>query len=240
MCLLLYRFQCRQLVEYGLKRCSPIAFSRSGELFAAVEGNSFTITIMCLHSGNIKCKLSGHGSPVTALSWSDGDRTLCSTCTGGACLFWDCDTHQRLQQIEHINKLQQWCAVASMPPFGQATARGATGLVHTVQDGEVSCEITVPPGTNLGLALLGAGKVLLIGDAVGNLLCFPWSPTLPARDRMRQQFCTAAHSAAVICICPAANETLLVSAAADGTIIVWDTQVRFLVNTSHALQACFA
>lgn len=232
------------MVEYQIKRCSPIVFSRSGDRFATVEGGTFSITIMCLHSGVVKCKLSGHGGPITGLSWSDGDRTLSSVSTDGACLFWDCATYQRLQQIEYINKLQQWSAVAAMPVLGQAAARSATGLVHQVQDGDVSCEIAVPPGTNLGLALLAAGKVLVTGDAMGNLLCYPWSSTIPGRDRVRQQLRTASHSAAVMHICPAANETLLVSAAADGTVVVWDTEVGFAhwttqiaINHGHVHQS---
>jgi WD40 repeat protein len=182
---------------------------------------------MSVYSGEVKCKFSGHGGHITALSWSECDRTICSVSTSGACLFWDCATYQRLQQVECINKLQQWSAVAAMPGFGQATARGASGLVHVLQDGKVTCEIGVPPGTHLGMTLLASGNVLVLGDAAGNLLSYPWSSSIPANDRLRQQIRTAAHSAAVMYIFSAANETLLVSAAADGTIIVWEPQVCF-------------
>jgi WD40 repeat protein len=214
-------------VEYPLKHCSPLVFSHSGELFAAVEDGSLSITVMCLHSGDVKCKLSGHGGPITGISWSDGDRTLCSVATDGACLFWDTYNHLRLQSMDHIDKLQQWCGVAAMPALGQATARGATGLVQVIQDGRASSQIAVPAGVNLGLALLGAGRVLVVGSAMGKLLCYPWSSTVPGKERVRQQLRTAAHSAAVMRIYPAANEALLVSAAADGTVIVWDMQVCF-------------
>lgn len=229
---MLCRAQCQKVVEYPLKRCTPLVFSRSGEQFAAVEGSSFSISVLCLYSGEMKCKLSGHGGPITGLSWSEGDRTLCSVSTDGACLFWDCATQQRLQQVEYINKLQQWSSVAAMPVFGQATARSAAGLVHVCQGGDSTCEIGVPPGRNLGLALLASGKVLVIGDALGNLLCFPWSSTISGGERVRQQLRTASHSAAVIQICSAANESLVVSAAADGTVIVWDVQVRFYHSNS--------
>lgn len=215
-----------------------MVFSRSGELFAAVEGTSFTIVIMALHSGDVKCKFSGHGGLVTGLSWSEHDHTLCSVSSDGACLFWDISSQQRLRQVEYINNMRPLSAVSAMPVPGYATARSTSGQAQAIVDGDVSCEVAVPPGAGLGMELLGDGNVLVLGDAMGNLLCYPWSSCIPARDRIHKRLLTTSHSAAVISVCAAANETLLVSAAADGTVIIWDAQVGSYTSHSFKLRCC--
>jgi WD40 repeat protein len=212
-------------MDYGLRQCTPLALSNSGSRFAVVENGSFTILLVALYTGECMGKLRGHGGPITALSWSEGDRTLCSASSDGAVLFWDGASQQRLQRFEHVNKILQLGAVAAMAPQGHASSRAASGLVCELQNGQVVCEVGLPPGRQLPICLLAGGRVLIGGSSCGALLSYPWAPELPGPARARQQMQTPAHSSRVQHLRSVANETILVSAAADGTIIAWDMQV---------------
>jgi len=207
--------------EFGYPKTSPIAVSATGHQFAVVAGGSFSIIICQMLSGGVVARLTGHASTVTGLSWMHDDHVLCSASLDGTVIFWNCQTRQRLQDFDYANKMQQFQSVFAMPQIGRVTIRAKSGLLCCIERGDLITHTSGPTGNMLGSCLLGFGRVLLVGDAVGNIHSWPWH----GKQEVGRSSQLPAHSAQLLHLCACAGQSMLVSAAADGTVIVWDVQV---------------
>lgn len=166
-------------------------------------------------------RLKGHASTVTALSWSQDDQILCSASVDGSVIFWNWRTRQRIQDFDYTNKCQQVQTVMAMPEDGHVTIRAQSGQVFYIEHGEVVKHVPGPPGKVAGACLLGYGRILLIGDRAGNIHSWPWH----AKPVICAPLLISAHSVALLHMCSCAGQSMLVSTATDGTVIIWDMQV---------------
>lgn len=207
--------------EFGYPKTFPLVLSSAGCLFGAVMGGSFSIVVCKTFTGQVMARLKGHASTVTALSWTHDDRILCSASVDGSVIFWNWKTRQRLQEFDYTNKLQQMQSVMAMPKEGHVTIRAQSGLISCVEHGEAVKNVSGPPGKAAGACLLGFGSILLIGDTVGNIHCWPWH----VKPGISSPQLLPAHSVALLHICSCAGQSMLASTAVDGTVIIWDLQV---------------
>lgn len=210
--------------EFGYPKSFPITVSSAGHLFAAVVGGYFSIIICETLSGEVVARLKGHASTVTSLSWTHDDQILCSASVDGTVMFWNWQTQQRLQDMEYANKQQQFQSVFAMSTNGHVTLRSQSGILCCIEHGELVKLASGPSGKALGTCLLGSGRVLLVGDTAGNIHCCPWHTKSGECDPPQH----SAHSTPLLHMCACAGQSMLISSAADGTMIVWDLQVSLM------------
>jgi WD40 repeat protein len=218
---------CRnQFVErtsFSISRATALAFSSSGHYFAVASGSVISLynTLACTFVG----KLKGHLSAVSTIRWAADDRTLLSTSSGGVVYVWDIVTMQRLRECEFINKACNFHGLQISADGHRAAARSTQGEIHLLSCGASVHHVMVPPGANLPIVLTAGERMLLAGTAAGEIIAWPWPEQTPAPAFYQEAVTTAAHVAPLQHMCVAGMGSLLVTAAGDGTIIVWSLQV---------------
>lgn len=111
--------------EFNIRACRDCVFSRGGQWFAAVNGNS--INVYNSYTGEQLYVLKGHHGKVRGLSWSFDDKYLISCGTDGAVYCWATDTMRRDQ--ENILKGCSYYS-AVMTPDGTVNAVGSDKTIR--------------------------------------------------------------------------------------------------------------
>jgi WD40 repeat protein len=205
-------------------KADALAFSSSGHYFAVSA--AALITIFATITRTAVGRLKGHMSTVTAMRWSPDDRTLLSGSAGGAVYFWDLVTMSRVRDWEYVDKVSTFSAVQLCADGKHGVVRATQGAVHIVAEGASIHSVPAAPGNAAPLALVANERMILGGTDTGDIQSWAWPPALPAPPSFAEGVVTAAHGAPLRHLCVAGNGSMLVTAADDGTILVWSMQVR--------------
>ena len=115
----------RPFKEFPIKQCRECAFSRGGDMFAAVNGNVIQLydAFTCANVGNLR----GHGGKVRSVSWTEDDAAIVSAGADGAVYEWRVKDLARCK--ENVQKgCEYQCAVAGFE--GHAFAAGSDGAIR--------------------------------------------------------------------------------------------------------------
>jgi WD40 repeat protein len=211
--------------EYNITKAAPLAFCASGYLFAAAGAGSFSITVYETFTGETYTRLKGHTGRVANVAWTRDDSILVSCSLDGAVIFWDIRSRSRLKDLQFGNKLNQFDTLVPSSDGRSAAVRSRSGTITLVKDGCAAHDVEGPAGDKTPVLVLGGEQLLAAGNGIGEIQTWPWPRAVPAPQSFQQSMALPAHGAPVSAMCVCAGGTMLVSASADGVVIVWDMQV---------------
>ena len=214
----------RPFKEFPIKQCRECAFSRGGDMFAAVNGNVIQLydAFTCANVGNLR----GHGGKVRSVSWTEDDAAIVSAGADGAVYEWRVKDLARCK--ENVQKgCEYQCAVAGFE--GHAFAAGSDGAIREFDEPfEVAREFqeeakpeggdeSSSPSFLTQIALASDGKMLFGATARGAVRAYK----LPLDGTFQEYQC---HARRVTRLRLSRDDALLFCVSEDGCVSVFDVK----------------
>ncbi|XP_035778469.1 cilia- and flagella-associated protein 57-like [Anopheles albimanus] len=201
--------------SFNLASCTQLQFSNQGHLLAAAHGK--TITLICIFTFEVVQTLKGHNGSILSLSWSTDDAILASGGNDGAIYKWNVVTGERLEEV--VQKGIQYRSLALTSDAQSVYSITNTGLIREVAKSDIAREFKIPELTPLtDMALARSDAILFVGSVKGHL----YNVQVPLVDTSSGN-CTNFRffNTKVTKICITYDDCTLITAADDGTLIVW-------------------
>ncbi|XP_058125091.1 cilia- and flagella-associated protein 57 [Anopheles ziemanni] len=205
----------KETKSFNLANCTQLQFSNQGHLLAAAHGKS--ITLICIFTFEIVQTLRGHNGAILSLSWSTDDAILASGGNDGAIYKWNVVTGERLEEV--VQKGIHYRSLALTADAHSVYSITNTGLIREVAKSDIAREFKIPELTPLtDMALARSDAILFVGSVKGHL----YNVQVPLVDTSSGN-CTNFRffNTKVTKICITYDDCTLITAADDGTLIVW-------------------
>lgn len=207
----------RSYKEFGIKGCKQCRFSRGGQFFAAVNGN--TIQIFSTWSFENIGNLKGHNGRIRSLHWSEEDAFLVSAGTDGAIYTWNILNMKR--ENEHILK---GCSYYDAICDNSGTTLYATGsdkMLKKIVDSNVNQEVE-SNSTIAQLALSHGGKMFFAGMENGRIRAFKFPISGSGDEKVGGEFLEhVAHDKPINSLRLSYDDQFLFSCSEDGCIYIY-------------------
>uniref|UniRef100_A0A182NUB5 WD_REPEATS_REGION domain-containing protein n=1 Tax=Anopheles dirus TaxID=7168 RepID=A0A182NUB5_9DIPT len=218
----------KETKSFNLASCTQLQFSNQGHLLAAAHGKM--ITLICIFTFEIVQTLKGHNGSILSLAWSTDDAALVSGGNDGAIYKWNVVTGERLEEV--VQKGIQYRAIALTSDAHSIYSITNTGLIREVAKSDIAREFKIPELTPLtDMALARSDAILFVGSVKGHL----YNVQVPLVDTSSGN-CTNFRffNTKVTKICITYDDCTLITAADDGTLIVWHIQNNEGKTARHA------
>ncbi|XP_035915826.1 cilia- and flagella-associated protein 57 [Anopheles stephensi] len=205
----------KETKSFNLASCTQLQFSNQGHLLAAAHGKM--ITLICIFTFEVVQSLKGHNGSILSLAWSTDDAVLVSGGNDGAIYKWNVVTGERLEEV--VQKGIQYRSIALTSDAHSVYSITNTGLIREVAKSDIAREFKIPELTPLtDMALTRSDAILFVGSVKGHL----YNVQVPLVDTSSGN-CTNFRffNTKVTKICITYDDCTLITAADDGTLIIW-------------------
>uniref|UniRef100_A0A1Q3G5C9 Putative golgin subfamily protein n=1 Tax=Culex tarsalis TaxID=7177 RepID=A0A1Q3G5C9_CULTA len=195
---------------FNFPNCTQLKFSNLGHLLAAAHGK--IISLICIFTFEVVQTLKGHNGTILSLSWSTDDAILASGGNDGAIYKWNVVTGERMEEI--VQKGIHYRSLALTSDAHSVFAITNTGLIREMCKSDILREFKIPELTPLtDIALSRSDAIMFVGTEKGHLYNVDGSNGNCSNIRF--------FNTKITKICITYNDCTLVTAADDGTLIVW-------------------
>ncbi|XP_058450791.1 cilia- and flagella-associated protein 57 [Malaya genurostris] len=195
---------------FNFPSCSQLKFSNQGHLLAAAHGK--TISLICIFTFDVIQTLKGHNGKILSLSWSMNDAILASGGSDGAIYKWNVATGDRIEEI--VQKGIHYRSLALTGDANSVYAITNTGLIREMFKSDIYREFKIPELTPLtDIAMSRSDAIMFVGTEKGHLYYVDSSNGNCNNFRF--------FNTTITKICITYNDSTLVTAASDGTLIIW-------------------
>uniref|UniRef100_A0A6E8VUB9 Uncharacterized protein n=1 Tax=Anopheles coluzzii TaxID=1518534 RepID=A0A6E8VUB9_ANOCL len=205
----------KETKSFNLASCTQLEFSNQGHLLAAAHGKM--ITLICIFTFEVVQSLKGHNGSILSLAWSTDDAVLVSGGNDGAIYKWNVVTGERLEEV--VQKGIHYRSIALTSDAHSVYSITNTGLIREVAKSDIAREFKIPELTPLtDMALARSDAILFVGSVKGHL----YNVQVPLVDTSSGN-CTNFRffNTKVTKICITYDDCTLITAADDGTLIIW-------------------
>lgn len=207
--------------EIAIKNCREARFASGGHVFAAANG--FLIQVYDVYTCDLLITLRGHSNPVRSLRWADNDESLTSAGLDGAVYRWSWRSGKRVG--EFVTKQDSFGCAASTQDGATAYAVGAKGFLEEIDFATGSSRHAVTHEVEHGqLALSSSGRMLFSAWADTELAGCVTSYGVPVDEEAPDVVTYPAASAEVTRMMLSPDDTHLVAAGADGSVLVMEVR----------------
>ncbi|OEH79837.1 wd g-beta repeat-containing protein [Cyclospora cayetanensis] len=216
--------ELRTVKEFAIKASRECRFSHGGHMFAAASGNM--IEVFNMYSWTHQATLRGHSARVASFSWSVDDRSIASAGHDGAVYEFLIDKEGTRTQDCVQKNVQLYSIVQNPLENGGETSElfavGSDACIKQIQQSQLlECYDAVEPQG--AIAVLSNGRAFFTGVSVsglpGSIRCYK----APISGEYGRHMC---HEGPVTRLAVAANNSILLSAGADGVLCVWNVNDR--------------
>ncbi|XP_053692096.1 cilia- and flagella-associated protein 57 [Sabethes cyaneus] len=194
---------------FNFPSCTQLKFSNQGHLLAAAHGK--LINLISIFTFEIIQTLKGHNGKILSLSWSSDDAILASGGDDGAIYKWNVVTGERVEEI--VQKGIHYRSLALTSDANSVYAITNTGLIREMCKSDINREFKIPELTPLtDIAMSRSDVIMFVGTEKGHLYNVDGSGN-----------CTNFRffNTSITKTCLTYNDSTLITAAADGTLIIW-------------------
>eukprot|EP00484_Ammonia_sp_Unknown_P020709 CAMPEP_0197023492 /NCGR_PEP_ID=MMETSP1384-20130603/4170_1 /TAXON_ID=29189 /ORGANISM="Ammonia sp." /LENGTH=1252 /DNA_ID=CAMNT_0042451707 /DNA_START=35 /DNA_END=3793 /DNA_ORIENTATION=+ len=222
----------RAYKDFSIKGCTEVKFSNGGQYFAAI--NASAVQIYETYTYHNIATLRGHTAKVTSIWWYFDDSQLVTASTDNSVLVWNIHHNSRTQEHQH-----KGCSYSSacLDRNKLLYASGNDETLKVIADGEVRNIIDLPVGiSSLELSKSPQNTLLFSCTNTGMLLVFNTASIARSPDdeevidsTKQQQTDEAikyvemqAHTQAITRLRVSSDDSMLVTASADGSVCIFD------------------
>ena len=204
---------------------AAVAFSPDGKLIANEYGgnrSSVPIGLWDVHTGELRHVLTGHYNPLTCIAFSSDGKTLASSSRDSEIILWDMLTRQPRQRIttQHTGSIYS----IAFSPDGKTLASSSIDRTLRLWDsytGEQKATLQYPDAVT---------SVVFSPD--GSCLAIGWDGWQNSRiqlldtETLQPQKTMVGHTEDITALRFSPDGSVLASASCDGTILLWQTQLK--------------
>ncbi|XP_055598286.1 cilia- and flagella-associated protein 57-like [Uranotaenia lowii] len=207
---------------FNYPNCTQLKFSNHGHLLAAAHDK--IISLICIFTFEVVQTLKGHNGTVLSLCWSADDLMLSSGGNDGAIYKWNVIGGERMEEI--VQKGIHYRSLAMSSDGASVFAITNSGLIREMWKSDILREFKIPNLTPLtDIALSRSDSIMFVGTEKGHLYNVDSSNGNCNNFRF--------FNTAITKICITYNDYTLVTAADDGTLVVWT-----ILNTEGKTAPC--
>ncbi|XP_065072592.1 cilia- and flagella-associated protein 57 [Ochlerotatus camptorhynchus] len=208
---------------FNYPNCTQLKFSNHGHLLAAAHGN--IISLICIFTFSVIQTLKGHNGTILSLSWSTDDLFLASGGNDGAIYKWNVVTGERMEEI--VQKGIHYRSLSLTSDANSVFAITNTGLIREMCKSDINREFKIPELTPLtDISLSRSDLIMFVGTEKGHLYYVDSSNGNCSNFRF--------FNTKITKVCMTYNDCTLVTAADDGTLIIWTILNNEGKTASHA------
>ncbi|XP_058814914.1 cilia- and flagella-associated protein 57 [Topomyia yanbarensis] len=195
---------------FNFPSCTQLKFSNQGHLLAAAHGK--IISLICIFTFEVIQTLKGHNGKILSLSWSTDDAILASGGDDGAIYKWNVVTGDRMEEI--VQKGIHYRSLTLTSDAHSVYAITNTGLIREMFKSDIFREFKIPELTPLtDIAMSRSDTIMFVGTEKGHLYYVDSSNGNCNNFRF--------FNTEITKICITYNDCTLVTAASDGTLVIW-------------------
>jgi WD40 repeat protein len=249
----------RPVKDLPIRRCTALAFSHGGALFAAANGAN--VSVYSTYSATAVAKMQGHTDTVNALAWSPDDQFLVTASSDSTVRRWAVRSGGKR---EHNKVSLKDCVVTSLSTAMSGTdATGALVYATTRNTrnpadsplfalsfpsaegtGSVRSALKMGPIMHGHVAAVSGGASVIAATCVpgtfGAIRCL--NAPIPAgvieSPTVHEAIC---HSGAITAMCATPDSRLVITGGDDGSIVLsWDSEMLKDLTDGEMLQSAAA
>lgn len=249
----------RPVKDLPIRRCTALAFSHGGALFAAANGAN--VSVYSTYTGAAVAKMQGHTDTINALAWSPDDQFLVTAASDSTVRRW---AVRGGGKREHNKVSLKDCVVTSLSTamagndatgaLVYATTRNirnpadsplfALAFPSAEGTGSVRSALKLGPVMHSHVSAVSGGASVVVATCVkgthGTIRCL--NAPIPAgvieSPTVHEVIC---HSGAVTAMCATPDARLIISGGDDGSIVLsWDCEMLKDLTDGEMLQSAAA